>query len=438
MYRNRIVTILLVMFSIFSFFFLFSYSEKDVFAQVSCPSNIDPSSPACLNYLRDQQYTLQKQQGALQSKISDEEYQQLSLQDRIAYTNIQIEQTEQSIKILEVEIAAHNVEIDLLKKNIDEKEDSISVLGQEVSILGNTVTKRISESYKYSFVGPLELFLDVKNISTIIRKTKYLVITRSQDRKYLEDYNSKIIGIKEEERVLDEKKTELQAKRNAVETEQQELTLQKEMLKAQKTQRERLLVESKAREAELLAEYNRNRGQLDALDAAIIEYIGKFGDKAIDKGPVSAGNWIGNMGNTGLSSGAHLHFSIRDSYYGNPCEGNIQIFENGYMVMGGPSWLDGLYTLSWPYLYSGHTLSFPLAGPHVILTPQKKGNWHPFYHQGYAIDLTSYRSDRSVNVGAPVFAAMGGTLYKATDGHGGKYAYIRHTNGWTTCYLHLQ
>lgn len=433
MYRNRIVTILLVMFSIFSFFFLFSYSEKDVFAQVSCPPDMKPESAACLNYLRDQLYTLQKQQGALQSKISDEEYQQLSLQDRIAYTNIQIEQTEQSIKILEVEIAAHNVEIDLLKKNIDEKEDSISVLGQEVSILGNTVTKRISESYKYSFVGPLELFLDVKNISTIIRKTKYLVITRSQDRKYLEDYNSKIIGIKEEERVLDEKKTELQAKRNAVETEQQELTLQKEMLKAQKTQRERLLVESKAREAELLAEYKRNMDLVAALDAAIIEYIGKYGNQAVDYGPVTAGTWIGNMGNTGLvfgsGGGYHLHFSIRDSHSGNPCSGNVSIFENGYLTIGKPSWLNGAWGWSWPYIHNG-SFSLPIAGPYVIMSQD--------YHQGKAIDLISYRSDRTVNIGAPIFAFMDGTLYKATDGHGGNYAYIRHSNGWSTCYLHLQ
>jgi len=437
MNRNRIVTILLVIFSFFSFFFLFNYSKEDIFAQTSCPSNIDPASPECLNYLKDQLYGLQKQQGALQSKITNEEYQQLSLQDRIAYTNIQIEQTEQSIKILEVEIAAHNIEIDLLRKNIDEKEESISVLGQEISILSNTVNKRVSESYKYSFVGPIELFLDVKNLSTVIRKTKYLAITRTQDRKYLEEYNSKTRDIKEEELELEEKKTELQAKRNAVEAEQKDLSLQRENLKAQKSQRERLLAESKAREVELLAEYNKNRTQIDALDAAIIEYVGKYGDKAVDYGLITAGTWIGNMGNTGLSSGPHLHFSIRDSQYGNPCSGNIQIFENGYIVMGEPSWLDGLYTLRWPYLHRG-SLAFPLAGPHVILTPQKKGNWHPFYHQGYAIDLTSYRSDRSVNVGAPVYAVMDGTLFKDTDPWGGKYAYVRHTNGWTTCYLHLQ
>jgi len=72
----------------------------------------------------------------------------------------------------------------------------------------------------------------------------------------------------------------------------------------------------------------------------------------------------------------------------------------------------------------------PIAGPTVIMSQN--------YHQGKAIDLISYKFDRSVNFGAPIYAVMEGTLYKAVDGYGGEYAYIRHPNGWTSCYLHLQ
>lgn len=433
MKRIRIGTIFLVIFSLFSFLFLFSYTEEKVFAQASCPPSMDPSSRECLNFLRDQLNTLQRQQGALQSRISEEEYQQLSLQDRIMYTNIQIEQTEQSIKILEVEIAAHNIEISFLEKNIQEKEDNISVLGQEINILGNAVTKRITESYKYSFIGPLELFLDVKNLSTVIRKTKYLAVTRTQDRIYLENYSSKMEDIREEEKVLGEKKEELQIKRNSVETEQRELADQRKSLVAQKAERERLLAQSKAREAELLAEYRRNMERLAALDAAIIEYIGKYGDRAVDHGPVTAGTWIGNMGNTGLvfgsGGGYHLHFSIRNSHSGNPCSGNIPIFENGYLTIGNPSWLNGIWGWTWPYIHSG-SMPLPIAGPYVVMSQG--------YHQGYAIDLISYRSDRTTNIGAPIYAVMDGVLFKGVDGYGGNYAFIRHPNGWSTCYLHLQ
>jgi len=56
-------------------------------------------------------------------------------------------------------------------------EEDIAVLEQEISILGNSVNKRVAESYKYSFIGPLELFLD-----TLDRRLK-----RYRDRRgYLE------------------------------------------------------------------------------------------------------------------------------------------------------------------------------------------------------------------------------------------------------------
>ena len=84
MNRNRIITILLVIFSFFSFFFLFNYSKEDIFAQTSCPSNIDPDSIECLDYLTEQLGSLEK--ASYHTKqIANEEYQQLSLQENKLY-----------------------------------------------------------------------------------------------------------------------------------------------------------------------------------------------------------------------------------------------------------------------------------------------------------------------------------------------------------------
>jgi len=426
--KNLLITIGFIFFLIFSFLFLSSYKDEPVFAQASCPSSIDPSSIECLDYLRNQLSQLEKQQGTIQKQLKDEEYQQLTLSEKISYINNQIEQTEKVIKSLEVEIAANDVEIKLLQEAITELEDSISLLRQEISILEKSVTKRVTESYKYSYIGPLELFLDIKNLSNILRKTKYLAMTRSQDKKSLEDYGVKIDDIRSEEEILAEKKASLQIVRNSIEEEKIELAETRESLNAQKSERERLLAESKAKEAELLAAYQSNLKKLSDLDSAIIAYINTHGDQARMYGRVNGGDWIGRMGNTGYSSGAHLHFSVRSSNSGSVCNGNIPIL-SGHLREGEPSWITGWDGWRWPYMYAG-SMRMPIAGPYVIMSQN--------YHQGYAIDLISFKTDRTVNYGAPIYAILPGTLYRGKDGYGGVYAYIVHDNGWVSCYLHIQ
>ncbi|HNR53454.1 MAG TPA: hypothetical protein PKI16_03200, partial [Candidatus Dojkabacteria bacterium] len=190
MNKKRIIKILGILLFVTLSFVLLSkpiIPVSEVYA-VSCPAGINPDSIECLDYLRDQEEKLIKQQGSIQRQLGNEEYQQLSLQEKITYMTNQIEQTEKVIKSLEVEIAANDVEIKLLEKDILEKEDYISILRQETNILEQTVNQRITESYKYSFVGPLEIFLDVKSLSSALRRTKYLIATRSQDIVSLEEY----------------------------------------------------------------------------------------------------------------------------------------------------------------------------------------------------------------------------------------------------------
>ena len=450
MYRNRIVTILLVIFSISSFFFLFSYSEKDVFAQVSCPSNIDPDSIECLDYLTEQHGNLQKNQISIQKQIANEEYQQLSLQEKISYTENQITQTENEIKILEVEIAAHNIEIKLLEGAIAEMEDNVSLLSQEITQLKNSVNRRISESYKYSFVRPIELFLDIKNLSTVIRKSKYLVITRSQDKQYLEEYSKKVLGIKIEEKILAEKKGELQTARNEMDGEKVLLAESKENLSAQKTERESLLAQSKAKAAQLLAEMAQNKilqGQLDAQIAVLRNAnIGTM----VKKGPVGKGVFIGTLdkgrGFCGFSTGPHLHFGISSTATGQGFYANVPVWENGYLKWEGDGpvrdW-DG----KTPQPASSGSFLMPLTGSVVVTQNYHESDPSNFY----AVDMV--RADYFSTGGASVVAAAAGTLYRNKEticikydenrncierkDCGQDYVIIDHNNGLRTIYVHL-
>jgi len=427
--KKTVFTILGLFFiGILSFFILSLYRYNPVIAQAECPAHMSPSSVECLDYLRQELNKIDKQQGNIQRQLKNVEYQKLSLEEKIEYTNNLITQAESGIKKLQLEIASTDIEITLLEKEIRDKEDGISILKQEIEILNSTVNERLTESYKYSFINQFELLLDLKNISSMLKKIKYLEITRVQDKKALEEYTNKTADLVIEEKELSGKKEELSEKREAVETEKIQLGEEKISLDAQKRERESLLSKARIQEAQLNATYQQNLLKRQRLDSAIIAYIGKYGDQAVNEGPVSTGAWIGRMGNTGQSSGAHLHFSMRASHSGNPCDGTIPILD-GYLRQGAGSWITGWDGWNWPYIHAG-SWSLPIAGPHVIMSQN--------YHQGYAIDLISYKADRTVNLGAPIYAVMGGTLYKSTDGYGGKYAYIRHNNGWTSCYLHLQ
>lgn len=431
MNKKGVVKILGILFFVtLSFVLLSKPITPEVYA-VSCPSYMDPNSLQCLNYLKDQLEKIQKQQNSLQKQLNTEAYQQLSLQEKISYMTNQIVQTERVIKTLEVEIAANDVAIKLLEKDIQEKEDYVSILKQETNILEQTVNQRITESYKYSFVGPFEIFLDVKSLSSALRRTKYLIATRSQDIVSLEQYGEKIQNLKEQEESLILKKAELQVKRNTIEEEKIQLAKEADTLSQQKDEKNRLLAESKAKEAALLAALRKNKDLQKQLDTQILAYINAHLSDIINSGPVYKGNPIGYVypSSSRCSTGPHLHFGI-DSKSSGTFSASVNPFST-YLIWGTASGLpkaaDGW---NYPYVLS-NKYSAPVGGS-VIMTQD--------YHSGYAIDLS--KPGGSAN--APVLAADDGTLWKGTDSCGQKYAIIVHNKpnsykyGYRTIYVHLK
>ncbi len=427
---KKIVTITLgILLTIGTFFLLSSYKEEVVYA-ASCPSSIDPDSMECLNYLRDQLEKLQDQQSSLKKSLSNEEYQQLTLQEKITYITNQVAQTEKVIKTLEVEIAANDVSIKLLEKDITEKEDYISLLSHETTILEKTVKQRITESYKYSFVGAFEIFLDVKNFSNAIRRTKYLITTRSQDIKSLEEYTGKITDLKEEEDELTKQKAQLQLQRNKIEEEKLELAEERNNLESQKIEKSRLLAESKAKEEALLQAIRKYKDLQKKLDAEILEYINTHMSSIVNSGPVYKGDVIGYVypGASACSTGSHLHFGI-DKNSSGYFSANVNPFPT-YLTWGGGSGIIGWDGWNWPYVYSKN-YQVPIAGT-VIMTQD--------YHSGYAIDLS--KPGGSAN--APVLATDNGTLWRGIDKCKQNYAIIVHNKtssykyGYRTIYVHLK
>jgi len=404
------------------FFFLIAYKDIPTVAATTCPSGM--SDVQCYNYLLEQYQSLQKEQGSIQNQLNAEQYKQLSLEDKISYMERQITQTQNLIKSLEVEIAAHNMEIKLLEKDIQDKEDAVALMKQEISVLEDTVHKRITESYKYSHLSAFDLFLDSKSFSNILRKTKYLITTRSQDIASLEDYAQKATALKREEEFLSNQKADLEVKQEAILAEKNELAAQNSNLESQVAEKNSLLAQSQAKSAELLSALRENKALQAQLDAAIIAWINAHMDQVVNSGPVARGSIIGSIypGASACSTGSHLHFGI-DSKTSGTFSANVDPFA-GYLVWGaGSGIISRIDGWNYPYVTS-NMYQVPVAGT-VIMTQD--------YHGGRAIDLS--RPNGSAN--APVLAAYGGTLYRGTDSCNQSYAIVVQNDGKRTIYVHL-
>ena len=449
---KRIKIVLTIIFVLFATVIAFGYIHRNniAYAATECPSTMDPNSQACVDYLYNELAKLQKESKNIRNELKEEEYQQLSLSEKISYMQKQIADTEKVIKSLEVDIAAHDVEIKLLEKSILEKEDNISLLRQEADVLEKTVSKRVSESYKYSFVGPFEVFMDVTNLSTVLRKTKYLAVTRTQDREAIESFASTMSQLKDEEIILAKEKSDLQLKRNSMEENKVELAGERTKLNSQKAEQDSLLAQSKRREADYRAQLSAINRSMGALDDKISDIVVKLYAQGMLKNgtKVSAGQYIGFQGHTGCSYGSHLHFDIRNRYDVRQNPSNYLSGGIEYQMIKSKVYISPLQDAILTQRYYTYHRAWDMRS-----TSQGNQDWSKTYTvpKGICTDADRLISQYGptaylMGEGAPVKAIAKGTVYYGTiipNGVNGskypaKYALLIHEDGNKSFYLHLK
>lgn len=319
---------------------------------------------------------IQRQIDAKQAEATKLGKQAASLQN--AVNELQAQQS-----IIQAQIDLSQAKYDQLVAQIKETEDKIA---RNKDILKETLT----ELYVNDKISPIEMIASSKNIGDYLDQQEYRNTMRDRVEGSINQIKKLKIQLEqkreESKKVLDEQKA------------------QKSVLVEKQNEQAKLLSETQSNEATYQSQIGDLKKQRAAAQAALASSLSSRSYvNAVPMGRVSAGDVIGAVGSTGMSTGNHLHLEVRKS---------------------------GGVTNPSPYIQST-----PVSPAYIS---QQYGNPDPIYARGYHPGI-----DYAAGYATPVRAIQAGNMYRGCSANllgtpaYGYAAIVEQSDGTIALYAHM-
>lgn len=265
--------------------------------------------------------------------------------------------------------------------------DTETKIARNQTALGET----IASLYVNSKVSPVEMLASSKSIGDYLDQQEYRTTISGQVE----------VSIKE----IKSLKSDLEKKKTEVDKVIENQKAQKSLLASKQQEQSSLLAQTRGNEAAYRGLVKSLEQQKEEAEAALAKSLANnsYTANAVSEGRVNAGDVVGAVGNSGLSSGPHLHLEVR---------------KNGKVT--DPS----------PYIEVQ-----PLASGYIS---QSFGNADPIYVSGHHPGV-----DYAAPQGTPIRAIKGGQMYRGcsidlfnTTAYG-YVGVVEHNDGTVALYAHM-